>query len=336
MLSTGFQRPKRLEVDLDSLTDGYGQFIAQPFERGFANTVGHALRRALLSSVEGAAITALKVEGVLHEFSSLPGVIEDTTDLILNLKSIPFRLNVDKAKTLVLRKDTNGPVTAADISEDPDFTCLDPEAHICTLSKGGAIELELRLAHGRGYVSADRNLEEDMGIGWIPIDSVHSPVKRVNYNVERARLGRSTDYERLVLEIWTNGTVTPDRSVALAAKLVRDHLAIFVDIEEEPQDEQHESDEDLTAFYSHLSRSAFYSHLSRSVDELELSVRSYNCLKNASIRTIRDLVQRSEQEMLKTKNFGKKSLHEIKEVLAEMGLSLDMDLSELPPSPDVS
>ncbi len=325
MLWTGFQRPKRLEVDLDSLTDGYGQFVAQPFERGFAITVGHAMRRVLLSSVEGAAITALKVEGVLHEFSSLEGVIEDTTDLILNLKSIPFRLNVDKPKTLVLRKDKQGSVTAADIAEDPDFTCIDPDAHICTLSKGGSIELQMRLAGGRGYVPADRNLEEDMGIGWIPIDAVHSPVRRVNYKVERARLGRSTDYERLVLELWTNGTVTPDRAIALAAKLMRDHLAIFVDIEEEPQHEHHEPDQDLTAFYSHLNRS---------VDELELSVRSYNCLKNASIRTIRDLVQRSEQEMLKTKNFGKKSLQEIKEVLAEMGLTLDMDLSDLPPPPD--
>lgn len=327
MLWTGFQRPKRLEVDLDSLTDGYGQFVAQPFERGFAITVGHSIRRVLLSSVEGAAITALKVEGVLHEFSSLPGVIEDTTDLILNLKSIPFRLNVDKPKTLLLRKDAEGSVTAADIEEDPDFTCIDPDAHICTLAKGGSIELQMRLARGRGYVPADRNLDDDMGIGWIPIDSVHSPVKRVNYKVERARLGRSTDYERLMLEMWTNGTVTPDRAIALAAKLMRDHLAIFVDIEEEPQREHHESDQDLTAFYSHLNRS---------VDELELSVRSYNCLKNASIRTIRDLVQRSEQEMLKTKNFGKKSLQEIKEVLAEMGLTLDMDLSDLPPPPDAA
>lgn len=325
MLWTGFQRPKRLEVDLDSLTDCYGKFIAQPFERGFAITVGHAMRRVLLSSVEGAAITALKIEGVLHEFSSLPGVVEDTTDLILNLKSIPFRLNTDKPKTLHLRKEGEGPVTAADIAEDPDFTCIDPEAHICTLAKGGEIELQLRLARGRGYVAADQNLEDEMGIGWIPIDSVHSPVRKVNYKVEKARLGRSTDFERLLLEVWTNGTVTPDRAIALAAKLLRDHLAIFVDIEEEPEEEHEEPDQDLTAFYAHLNRS---------VDELELSVRSYNCLKNANIRTIRDLVQKSEQEMLKTKNFGKKSLQEIKEVLADMGLTLDMDLSDLPPPPD--
>jgi DNA-directed RNA polymerase subunit alpha len=321
MLWTGFQRPKRLEVDLDSLTDRYGKFIAQPFERGFAVTVGHALRRVLLSSVEGAAITAIKVEGILHEFSSLPGVVEDTTDLILNLKAIPFRLNVDKPKTLILKKDGAGAVTAADIEADPDFECIDPDAHICTLAKGGSIELQLRLARGRGYMAADQNLEQDMGIGWIPIDSVHSPVKRVNYKVEKARLGRATDYERLMLEVWTNGTVTPDRSIALAAKLMRDHLAIFIDIEEEPEAPQEEPDQDLTAFYAHLNRS---------VDELELSVRSYNCLKNANIRTIRDLVQKSEAEMLKTKNFGKKSLQEIKEVLADMGLTLDMDLSDLP------
>ena len=321
MLWTGFQRPKRLEVDLDTLTDRYGKFIAQPFERGFAVTVGHALRRVLLSSVEGAAITAIKVEGILHEFSSLPGVVEDTTDLILNLKAIPFRLNVDKPKTLILKKDSAGAVTAADIEADPDFECIDPDAHICTLAKGGSIELQLRRARGRGYVAADQNLEQDMGIGWIPIDSVHSPVKRVNYKVEKARLGRATDYERLMLEVWTNGTVTPDRSIALAAKLMRDHLAIFIDIEEEPEAPQEEPDQDLTAFYAHLNRS---------VDELELSVRSYNCLKNANIRTIRDLVQKSEAEMLKTKNFGKKSLQEIKEVLADMGLTLDMDLSDLP------
>ncbi len=327
MLWTGFQRPRRLEVDLDTLTDQYGKFIAQPFERGFAVTVGHSMRRVLLSSVEGAAITALKVEGVLHEFSSLPGIVEDTTDLILNLKSVPFRLNVDGTKTLTLKKKGPGPVTAADISDDPDFTCIDPGAHICTLAKGGSIDMELRLARGRGYSPADANLDDDMSIGWIPIDSVHSPVQRVNYKVERARLGRDTDYERLVIELWTNGTVTPDRAIALGAKLLRDHLAIFVDIEEEPEVEPEEPDQDFTAFYAHLNRS---------VDELELSVRSYNCLKNANIRTIRDLVQKSEAEMLKTKNFGKKSLMEIREVLAEMGLTLDMDLSDLPPAPDAS
>jgi len=255
MLWTGFQRPKRLDVDLDSLTDRYGMFIAQPFERGFAITVGHAMRRVLLSSVEGAAITALKVEGVLHEFSSLPGVVEDTTDLILNLKSVPFRLNVDKPKTLVLKKKSAGPVTAADIVEDPDFTCIEPNAHICTLAKGGSIEIQMRLARGRGYVAADQNLDGDMGIGWIPIDSVHSPVRKVNYKVEKARLGRATDFERLVLEVWTNGTVTPDRTIALAAKLMRDHLAIFVDIEEEPEQAPEEPDQDLTAFYAHLNRS---------------------------------------------------------------------------------
>lgn len=327
MLGTGFQRPKRLEVDLDSLTDQYGKFIAQPFERGFAITVGHGLRRVLLSSVEGAAITALKVEGILHEFSSLPGIVEDTTDLILNLKAVPFRLNVDGTKTLTLKKTGPGPVTAADIEDDPDFTCVDPDAHICTLAKGGSIDMQLRLARGRGYKPADANLEDEMSIGWIPIDSVHSPVRRVNYKVERAQLGRDTNYERLVLELWTNGTVTPDRAIAIGAKLLRDHLAIFVDIEEEPEVVPEEPDQDFTAFYAHLNRS---------VDELELSVRSYNCLKNANIRTIRDLVQKTEPEMLKTKNFGKKSLMEIKEVLAEMGLTLDMDLSDLPPAPDAS
>lgn len=323
MLWTGFQRPKRLEVDLETLTDRYGKFYAQPFERGFAVTVGHAMRRVLLSSIEGAAITAIKIGGVLHEFSSLPEVVEDTTDIILNLKSIPFRLNVDKPKTLVLKAEGPKDVTAADIEEDPDFTCLAPEAHICTLSEGGSLSMELRLRRGRGYVSADRNVEDEMAVGWIPIDSVHSPVRRVNYEVGRARLGRATDYEHLSIEAWTNGTVSPDRAVALGAKLLRDHLAIFIDFEEEPEIEPEEPDEDLAAFHGNLARS---------VDELELSVRSYNCLKNADIRTIRDLVQKTESEMLKTKNFGKKSLQEIKEVLAEMGLTLGMDLSDLPPA----
>ncbi|MFQ5743290.1 MAG: DNA-directed RNA polymerase subunit alpha [Acidobacteriota bacterium] len=320
MLWTGFQRPKRLEVDLDSLTDRYGKFYAQPFERGFAITIGHTMRRVLLSSIGGAAITAVKIDGVLHEFSSMPEVVEDTTDLILNLKSIPFKLNVDKPKTLSLKAKGPREVTAADIEEDPDFTCLLPDSHICTLSKGGSISMELRLRQGRGYVSADRNVEEEMSVGWMPIDSVHSPVRKVNYEVGRARLGRATDYERLTIEAWTNGTVSPDRAVALAAKLLRDHLAIFVDFDEEPDVEAEEPDEDLAAFHHSLSRS---------VDELELSVRSYNCLKNADIRTIRDLVQKTEAEMMKTKNFGKKSLQEIKEVLAEMGLTLGMDLTGL-------
>jgi DNA-directed RNA polymerase subunit alpha len=321
MLWTGFQRPKRLEFDLESLTDRYGKFFAQPFERGFAVTVGHAMRRVLLSSIEGAAITAIKIDGVLHEFSSLTDIVEDTTDLILNLKSIPFRLNTDKPKTLVLNVSKAGEVTAGDIEEDPDFECLAPEAHICTLSKGGKLSMELRVRKGRGYVSADRNLEEDMSVGWIPIDAVHSPVRKVNYEIERARLGRDTNYERLVLECWTDGTVTPDHAVAVGAKLLRDHLAIFIDFDEEPEVVVEEVDEDFTAFHNTLNRP---------VDELELSVRSYNCLKNADIRTIRDLVQKSEPEMLKTKNFGKKSLQEIKEVLAEMGLTLGMDLADLP------
>jgi len=324
MLWTGFQRPKRLEFDLESLTDRYGKFFAQPFERGFAVTIGHAMRRVLLSSIEGAAITAIKIDGVLHEFSSLPGVVEDTTDLILNLKSIPFKLNTDKPKTLVLNVSKAGEITAGDIEEDPDVECLAPEAHICTLSKGGKLSMELRVRKGRGYISADRNLEDEMSVGWIPIDSVHSPVRKVNYEVERARLGRDTNYERLVLEAWTDGTVTPDHAVALGAKLLRDHLAIFIDFDEEPEQEAEEQDEDFTAFHATLSRP---------VDELELSVRSYNCLKNADIRTIRDLVQKTEPEMLKTKNFGKKSLQEIKEVLAEMGLTLGMDLSDLPAAP---
>src|SRR6266702_726402 len=275
----GFQKPKRLAAELDSLTDKYGKFSAQPFERGWGTTVGNALRRALLSSIEGAAITAVKIEGVLHEFSSIPGVIED----------------------------------------DADFAVLDKSVYIATVSEGGKLQIEMRAKNGRGYVAADRNYDEDLPIGYIPVDSVHSPVRKVNYSVEAARLGQMTDYEKLMIEVWTNGAITPQDSIGLAAKLVKDHMSIFINFEEPvdtieaPQDIQHDPR---------------LEHLDRSVEELELSVRSYNCLKNANIQTIRELVQKSENEMLKTKNFGRKSLNEIKDILQKMGLSLGMKFDE--------
>jgi DNA-directed RNA polymerase subunit alpha len=320
MLWKGFQRPKRLEFERETLTDRFGRFYAQPFERGFGTTIGNALRRVLLSSIEGAAVSAVKIDGVLHEFSPIPGVVEDATDIILNLKQVPLKTHVDATKTLYLRVDKAGEVKARDIETDADVEILEPDAHIATVAEGGKLHMEMRVKRGRGYVSADKNFDEDLGIGWIPIDSVHSPIKKVNYLVEAARLGQTTDYDKLTIDVWTNGSVTPRDAVSLSAKLIRDHLNIFINLEEA-------GDLQLDAA-ADTPRAALNENLDKSVEELELSVRSYNCLKNANIRTIRELVQKTEGEMLKTKNFGRKSLNEIKEILAAMGLSLGMRLDQ--------
>jgi DNA-directed RNA polymerase subunit alpha len=232
MLLKGFQRPKRLEFERETLTDRFGRFHAQPFERGFGTTIGNAMRRVLLSSIEGAAISAVRIEGVLHEFSPIPGVVEDATDIILNLKQIPFKLHVDQTKALYLRVARPGEVKARDIEADGDIEILEPDAHIATVSEGGSLQMEMRLKRGRGYVAADRNFDDDLGIGWIPIDSVHSPVKKVNYLVEAARLGQTTDYEKLTVDVWTNGAISPRDAVSNAAKLVREHLNIFINLED--------------------------------------------------------------------------------------------------------
>ena len=318
MLWKGFQKPKRLSADTETLTDKYGKFHAQPFERGFGTTIGNALRRVLLSSIEGAAVTAVKIEGVMHEFQSIPGVVEDATDIILNLKQVPFKLNGDGPKAIYLKTDQPGVVTSGMIEADGDVEILDKDVYIATVSEGGKLEMEMRLKRGRGYVAADKNFEEDLGLGFIPIDSVHSPVRKCNYTVEAARLGQITDYDKLTLEVWTNGSVAPADSIGLAAKLLKDHMNIFINFEEEMEiagagDEKPEIRNE---------------NLNRSVEELELSVRSYNWLKNANIQTIGELVQKSEAEMLKTKNFGRKSLNEIKEILAQMGLGLGMKIDE--------
>jgi DNA-directed RNA polymerase subunit alpha len=321
MLWKGFQRPKRLECERETLTDRFGRFYAQPFERGFGTTIGNALRRVLLSSIEGAAITAVKIDGVLHEFSPIPGVVEDATDIILNLKQIPLKMHSDTTKTLHVRVEKPGIVRAKDISVDADLEILEPEAHIATISAGGKLHMELRIKRSRGYVAADKNFDEDLGIGWIPIDSVHSPVKKVNYLVEAARLGQTTDYDKLTIDVWTNGSVAARDAVSLAAKLVRDHLNIFINVED--------ADDDLQEAQGGQERGVVTNeNLDKSVEELELSVRSYNCLKNANIRTIRELVQKTEAEMLRTKNFGRKSLNEIKEILHGMGLNLGMRLDQ--------
>ena len=320
MLWKGFQRPKRLEVDQESLTPTYGRFTAQPFERGFATTIGNAMRRCLLSSIEGAAITAINIEGVLHEFSSIPGVQEDVTDIILNLKQIPIRLHTDEPKVLSIDVPGPGKVAAGQMSEDPQVEIYDPNVHIATLNEEGRLKLQAQVKKGRGYVAADRNFDESMGIGWIPLDSAHSPVRRVNYRVEAARLGQTTDYERLILEVWTNGTISPEEAVSLAAMLLRDHLGIFIQTEESLRHDGSELGREELAGLDAL--------LAKNIDELDLSVRSANSLKNANIHTLRDLVRRTEKDMLETKNFGKKSLEEVQEVLDKLGLSLGMDVPE--------
>jgi DNA-directed RNA polymerase subunit alpha len=316
-----FQIPKKLEMEAETLTSTYGKFYAEPFERGFGTTIGNSIRRILLSSIAGAAVTFVKIEGVLHEFSTIPGVKEDVTDIILNIKNLRFKLHTDRPKTVRLRKKGPGDARAKDIIHDADVEVLNPDLHIATLDKEANLDVEMMIRIGSGYVPAERNKEEGMPIGVIPVDSIFSPVKRVNFTVENARVGRITDYDKLIMEIWTDGGVKPEDALAYAAKILKDHLTIFINFDEtiEPVQEQIED-----------KKSDFNKNLFRSVHELELSVRAANCLKNANIKTIGDLVQRTESEMLRTKNFGRKSLNEIKEILSEMGLSLGMKVDYHP------
>jgi DNA-directed RNA polymerase subunit alpha len=311
----GFQKPKRLVANTETLTDRYGMFTAQPFERGFGSTIGTGLRRVLLSSVEGAAITGVRIEGVAHEFSPIPGVVEDATDIILNLKQVPFKMMSEGMRTVRLKADSAGEVLSGQIETDSEIEVLDRNMHIATIGEGGKLSIEMRIKSGRGYVGADRNNDEDLPIGYIPIDSVHSPVRKVNYSVEAARLGQMTDYDKLTIEVWTNGAISPADAIGQASKLLKDHMAIFINFEELPE---------TTEEPAERAMSQMNEVLNRSVEELELSVRSYNCLKNANIQSIGDLVQKTEAEMLRTKNFGRKSLNEIKEILGSLGLSFGM------------
>jgi DNA-directed RNA polymerase subunit alpha len=312
-----FQKPKRLVADTDSLSERYGQFSASPFERGFGSTVGTALRRVLLSSIEGAAITAVRIEGVDHEFSPIPGVVEDATDIILNLKQVPFKMSTDAVKTIRVSVDEAGDVMSSQIQTDADVEVLDKNVRIATVAEGGKLSIEMRLKQNRGYVSAERNSDDDLPIGYVPIDSVHTPVRKVNFVVENTTSGANSDFDKLNLEVWTNGAIAPVDAVGQAAKLVKDHMAIFINFEDLP---------DMTDDGSERGAVQGSEILSRSVEELELSVRSYNCLKNANIQTIGDLVVKSEAEMLRTKNFGRKSLNEIKEILGTLGLSFGMKI----------
>jgi DNA-directed RNA polymerase subunit alpha len=311
----GFQKPKRLVANTETLTERYGEFWAQPFERGFGTTIGNSLRRVLLSSIEGAAITAVRIEGVAHEFSPIPGVVEDATDIILNLKQVPFKMTGEGVRTARIVVDRPGEVFSGQIEADPDVEVLDRHLHIATVSEGGRLNVEMRLKQGRGYVSADRNFDDDLPVDYMPIDSVHSPVRKVNFFVENARLGQMTDYDKLTLQVWTNGAILPQDAIGHAAKLLKDHMSIFINFEEVVEAAEEPAERAVNRLHEILNRS---------VEELELSVRSYNCLKNANIQTIGDLIQKTEAEMLRTKNFGRKSLNEIKEILAGMNLSFGM------------
>lgn len=313
-------KPKRLEVDHKGQPDTYGKFECEPLERGFGITLGNALRRVLLSSLQGAAITSVKVDGVLHEFSTIPGVLEDVTDVILNLKEIRFKMHGDEPRCLLIEREGEGAVTAGDIQTPEQIVILNPDRHICTLAKDAKLRMELWVKLGKGYVPADRNVEENQPIGTVPIDAIFSPIRKVSYNVTQARVAQITDYDKLTMEIWTDGSVKPDDALAYAAKILKDQLNVFINFEEESEAPSEEA----------RVEPEFNEHLFRSVDELELSVRSANCLKNADIRYIGELVQKSESEMLKTKNFGRKSLNEIKEILAEMGLSLGLKVDSFP------
>jgi DNA-directed RNA polymerase subunit alpha len=315
-------RPKRLEAEKETLTPFYGKFIAEPFERGFGITIGNSLRRILLSSLQGAAITSVKIDGVLHEFSTVPGVKEDATEIILNLKEVRLKLHTEGSKTIRVKAEGPRDLRAGDIITSDAVEILNPDHHIATLTRDAKLSMEMVVKTGRGYVPAERNKEENQPIGTLPIDAIFSPIRKVNYTVTNARVGQITDYDKLTLEVWTDGSLNPEEAMAYAAKILKDQLSIFITFEEEEETEGAKDQEETEGLNENLFRS---------VDELELSVRSANCLKHANIKLIGDLVQKTEAEILATKNFGRKSLNEIKEILAEMGLSLGMKLENWQP-----
>ena len=314
----GIVKPKRLEFEKDTKNENYGKFSAGPFERGYGVTTGNSLRRMLLSSIEGAAIVAVEFQGIFHEFSSIPGVLEDVTEVILNLKQVNLVLPDEVAeKRIYIKQETAGKVYAKDIISDSQVTVLNPDHLIATLDKGSALNAELVVRKGRGYVSAEKQEIEGESVQMIPIDSIFSPIEKVCYHIENTRVGQSTDYDLLVMEIWTNGGITPEDAVAHGAKIIKDHMQVFINFDEEPEAVQPQVDQEKLKMWTNLAKS---------VEELELSVRSYNCLKNANIQSIAELVQKSDGEMLRTRNFGRKSLNEIKEILDEMGLHFGVKL----------
>ncbi|MEO0729731.1 MAG: DNA-directed RNA polymerase subunit alpha [Pseudomonadota bacterium] len=314
-------KPSKLQISQNETNPGLATIVAEPLERGFGVTLGNALRRILLSSLQGSAITSVKIDSVLHEFSSIPGVREDVTDIILNIKDLAIRVHSEGVKRMVLRKEGPGPATAADIEGSSDVEILDPTQVICHLDKDASVRMEFTADLGKGYVVAEHNRPDDAPIGLIPVDSLYSPVKRVSYNVQNTREGQVLDYDKLTMQIETDGSVRAEDAVALAARILQDQLAIFVNFEEPKKEVEERPHPELS----------FNAALLKKVDELELSVRSANCLKNDNIVYIGDLIQKSEAEMLRTPNFGRKSLNEIKEVLATMGLHLGMEVPNWPP-----
>ena len=316
----GIVKPKRLEFDKKNKSEYYGKLSAGPFERGYGVTIGNSLRRMLLSSIEGAAIVAVKFEGIFHEFSSIPGVVEDVTEIILNLKQVNLQLNGEESyKRIYIKASKPGTICAKDITADPDVVVLNPDLPIFTIDQNGEVEMEMIVRKGRGYVPADKHNIENESVQMIPLDSSFSPIEKITFHVENTRVGQSTDYDSLVMELWTNGGITPEDAVAHAAKIVKDHMQIFINFDEEPEPVQPQVDE---------KKQKMLANMAKCVEELELSVRSYNCLKNANIQTIAELVQKTDGEMLKTRNFGRKSLNEIKEILEDMGLHLGMKVDE--------
>ncbi len=326
LVKKGFQLPKKINFDEETLTDSYGKLVVEPLERGFGTTIGNSLRRILLSSIEGAAVTAVRIPGVLHEFSSIKGVKEDVVDIILNIKKLRFKVYGDGRKTAIVKVKGPKVVTGADIETDPSVEVLNREHRIATVDNGVTLEIEMYVKKGKGYVPAEINKEEGLPIDVLAIDSVFSPIKKVNFWVEKTRVGRATDYDRLIMEVWTDGSITPEKAVSDAASKLMDHLDLFIFVEEEEITE-----ETAGSMITAASNPSLNENLLKSIDELELSVRAYNCLKNANIKTIGDLVQKTEYEMLRTKNFGRKSLNEIKEILVGMGLNFGMriDMDEL-------
>jgi DNA-directed RNA polymerase subunit alpha len=323
-------QPERLEVDKDSHTESYGKFVCQPLERGFAITIGNSLRRILLSSIQGAAITSVRIDKALHEFTAIPGILEDVTEIILNLKVVRLKLNTAEGQTVRIDKKGKGPVTAADIISDGSVEVMNPEQHICTITGKGKFSVELEVKWGKGYRPAENNKSDDQPIGVIPIDSIFTPVRKVQYIVTQARVGQQTDYDKLTLEIHTDGSVKPENALAYASKILKQHMAIFINFDEEKAEPEIEESPES-------EEPPLNENLYRTVEDLELSVRSANCLKNANITYIGELVQRTEPEMLKTKNFGRKSLNEIKQLLEEMELSLGMKIDEWErPEPDAA
>ncbi len=316
-------KPKRILIDQDSYSNNYGKFVCEPLERGFGITIGNALRRILLSSLQGAAIVSVKFDGVLHEFSTIPGVFEDVTDIILNLKEINLKIIDEEEAVIHIAAEGKGEVKAGDIETHGLVEILNPDKHIATMNKEAKLNMEMVVSTGKGYVPAEKNKRKDQPIGVIPMDAIFSPIQKINHVVTNARVGQITDYDKLTLEVWTDGTVIPEDAVAYAAKILKEQMNPFINFDEEPEpveEEEEEKEEKLNE------------NLFRPVSELELSVRSANCLKNANITLIGELVQKTEAEMLKTKNFGRKSLNEIKSILEEMGLSLGMKLDDFPPA----